>query len=105
MRAVTRFINLPSVTDGSAPAIFATINDCLVRQGLKYEHLICFNSDTCNTMKGKRNGVVRHLQDQQPDMFHLGCICHLENQQIHHNTGIVSNFADFLKMLRSNVMA
>ena len=79
MRAVTRFIDLPSVTDGSASAIFATINDCLVRRGLKYEHLICFNSDTCNTMKGKRNGVVRHLQDQQPDMFDLGCICHLEN--------------------------
>ena len=74
MRAVTRFIDLPSVTDGSASAIFATINDCLVRQGL-----ICFNSDTCNTMKGKRNGVVRHLQNQQPDMFDLGCICHLEN--------------------------
>ena len=62
MRAVTRFIDLPPVTDGSASAIFTTINDCLVRRGLKYEHLICFNSDTCNTMKGKRNGVVRHLQ-------------------------------------------
>ena len=49
MRAVTRFIDLPSVTDGSASAIFSTINDLLVRLGLKYEHLICFNSDTYST--------------------------------------------------------
>ena len=53
MRAVTRFIDLPPITDGSASAIFATINDCLVRRGLEYEHLICFNSDTSNTMKAK----------------------------------------------------
>ena len=30
-------------------------------------------------MQGQRNGVVRHLQDQQPDVLNLGCICHLEN--------------------------
>ena len=53
VRTITRFIDLPSVTDGSAAAVFAKINECLVSRGLKYEHLICFNSDTCNTMKGQ----------------------------------------------------
>ena len=52
---------------------------CLTSCGLKYEHLVCFNSDTCNTMKGQRNGVVRHLREQQADLLDLGCICHLEN--------------------------
>ena len=64
MRAVTRFVDLPSVTDGSASAIFVTINECIVKRGLTYEHLICFNSDTCNTMKRQRNGVVCHLRKQ-----------------------------------------
>ena len=38
-----------------------------------------FNSDTCNTMKGVRNIVVRYLTDKQPNLFDLGCTCHLEN--------------------------
>ena len=76
MKAVTRFVDLPTANDGRALAIFTEIDQCLVSRGLKYEHLIC---DTCNTMKGHRNGVVRHLRDKQPDVFDLGCICHLEN--------------------------
>ena len=76
MKAVTRFIDLPTANDGTAAASFAKIDESLVSRGLQYQHLICFNSDTCNTMKGQRNGVVRHLRDKQPD---LGCICHLEN--------------------------
>ena len=55
------------------------IDDCLMSRGLVYEHLVCFNSDTCNIMKGRRNGVVRHLMDKQPDLIDFGCICHLEN--------------------------
>ena len=38
-----------------------------------------FNSDTCNTMKGVRNGVVHHVKDEQPNLVDFGCICHLEN--------------------------
>ena len=33
-------------------------------------------------MKGRRNGVVRHLTDKQPNLIDLGCICHLENLAI-----------------------
>ena len=53
MKAVTRFIDLPTANDGTAAAIFAKIDECLVSQGLQYQHLICFNSDTCNTRKDK----------------------------------------------------
>ena len=52
--------------DGTAVAIHAK---CLVSCGLQYQHLICFKSDTCNPMKGQRNGVVRHLRDHQPDVL------------------------------------
>ena len=79
MKAVTRFIDLPTANDGTAAAIVAKIDESLVSRGLQYQHLICFNSDTCNTMKGQRNDVVRHLRDKQPDVLDSGCICHLEN--------------------------
>ena len=78
-KAVTRFVDLPTANDGTAAAIFMKIDECLMSRGLLYEHLVCFTSDTCNTMKGKRNGVVRHLKDKQPHLIDFGCICHLEN--------------------------
>ena len=62
--------------DGSAAA---KMDECLVSRGLTYDHLVSFNSDTCSTMKGVRNGVVRHLKDKQPNLVDFGCICQLEN--------------------------
>lgn len=79
MKAVTRFVDLPTANDGSAAAIFAKIDECLVSRGLKYDHLVSFNSDTCSTMKGVRNGVVHHLKDKQPNLIDFGYVCHLEN--------------------------
>ena len=65
MKAVTRFFDLPTANDGSAAAIFTKIDETLVPEGLLYEHLVSFSSDTCNTMKGVRNGVVHHLHQGQ----------------------------------------
>ena len=82
MRAVTRFLDLQTANHGTAAAIFEKIDWTLTSRGIKYENLICFNSDTCNTMKGVRNGVVRYLRDKQPNLTDFGCICHLENLAI-----------------------
>ena len=40
MKAVTRFVDLPTANNGRALAIFTQIDQCLVSRGLKYEHLI-----------------------------------------------------------------
>lgn len=79
MKAATRFLDLLTANDGRAEAIFKEINDYFIKNGIKYEQMISFNSDTCNTMKGKHNGVIKHLKDQQPALVDLGCICHIEN--------------------------
>ena len=79
MRAVTCFLDLQTANDGTAAAIFEKIDQTLMSHGIKYENFFCFNSDTCNTRKGLRNGVVR---DKQPNYVDLGCICHLENLAI-----------------------
>ena len=60
------------------PMMVTLLRFLLISRGLQYQHLICFYSETCNTMKGQWNGVVRHLRDQQPDVLDLGCICCLE---------------------------
>ena len=79
MKVVTKFFDLPTSNNGTAAAIFAKIDESIVSNGLSYDHLVSFNSDTCNTMKGQRKGVVRHLFNKQSHMIDLGCICHLEN--------------------------
>ena len=55
---------------------------CLRENGIPYSHLLAFNSDTCNTMKGQRKGVASHLLKQQPNIIDFCCICHLENLAI-----------------------
>ena len=50
MRAVTRFLDLPTANDGTAAAIFEKVNGYLNSCNLSYDQLVCFNSDTCNTM-------------------------------------------------------
>ena len=79
MKAVTRFIGLPTANNGTARAIFNKVDECLEANRLKYANMLAFNSDTCNTMKGQRNGVVKHLKEKQPNLLDFGCICHLEN--------------------------
>ena len=79
MKAVTRFIGLPIANDGTAAAIFDKVDECLRDNSISYTNLLAFNSDTCNTMKGQRNGVVKYLQEKQPSLIDFGCICHLEN--------------------------
>lgn len=79
MKAVTRFFDLPTAKNGTAAAIFEKVDESLMSAGLTYNKLICFNSDTRNTMKGQLNGVLRYLKDKQSNLIDLGCICHLEN--------------------------
>ena len=42
MRAVTRFVDLPTANHGTAAAIFEKIDQTLISQGIKYENLLCF---------------------------------------------------------------
>ena len=52
---VTRFIELPTAKAGIVAAFFGKIDDCVViaMVKLQYQHLVYFNSNTCNTMKVK----------------------------------------------------
>ena len=72
MRGVTRFIDLPTANNGNAAAIFTEIDKCLTLQGLSYSNMVSFNSNTCNTMKGQRNGVVAHLREKHLIWLILG---------------------------------
>ena len=38
---------------------------------------MAFASDNCNVMLGARNSVLSRVREKQPDIFTIGCICHL----------------------------
>ena len=39
--------------------------------------MIGFASDSASVMVGKRNSVLSRLTQKQPNVFSLGCVCHL----------------------------
>lgn len=47
--------------------------------GLSFSNIISFASDTCNVMKGVRNGVIAKIRQLQPSVIDIHCICHLVN--------------------------
>ena len=42
LRAVTRFLDLPTANDGTAAPIFEKIDETLMSRGIKYENFLCF---------------------------------------------------------------
>ena len=54
MRATTRFLDLPTANRNSSSNLCESKRVSYI----KFDKLVGFNSDTCNTMKGQQNGVV-----------------------------------------------
>ena len=36
-------------------------------------------SDNCSVMIGRKNSVLSRIKEKKPDVFDLGCVCHLAN--------------------------
>ena len=44
---------------------------------IPWKNCIGFASDNCNVMIGRKNSVLTRVRERQPDVFNIGCICHL----------------------------
>ena len=74
---VTRHIDTVGITDLSAEGIFTALKTALEARQLPFSNLMSFTSDTCNVMKGKKNGVIAKLRTLQPRIIDIDCVCHL----------------------------
>ena len=74
----TRHLDTVGITGMTASDIFESI-DVLDKYDLEFSKLIAFASDTCNVMKGVRNGVIAKIRHEQPKVIDIHCICHLVN--------------------------
>lgn len=74
---VTRHVDTVGITDLSAEGILTALKTALEVRQLPFSNLVSFTSDTCNVMKGKKNGVIAKLRMLQPWIIDIDCVCHL----------------------------
>ena len=74
---VTRHLDTIGIVELSAEGIFTGIKSTLEKFNLPFNNVLSFTSDTCNTMKGARGGVIAKLKLEQQKVIDVYCICHL----------------------------
>ena len=58
-------------------SLFDALSHELASHGIPWSNVIGFASDSASVMVGRRNSVLSRVCEQQPDVFSLGCLCHL----------------------------
>ena len=76
-KIVTWHLDTIGITDLTADDIFSSLGDTLLKYNLSFDKLLGFTSDTCNVMKGAKNGVIAKLRVKQPKVINVHCICHV----------------------------
>jgi hypothetical protein len=54
------------ITDLTSDGILCSLEETLSKYHLSFDNLLSFTSDTCNVMKGAKNGVIAKLLAKQP---------------------------------------
>ena len=72
---VTRHLDTIGITDCSAEGVYVGLKETLEKFRVPFANLISFTSDTCNVMKGHRNGVIAKLRESQSSIIDVNCIC------------------------------
>ena len=57
--------------------LFEALADVLQKRDIPWKNVVGFVSDSASVMVGRRNSVLSRVCEQQPNVFSLGCICHL----------------------------
>ena len=76
-KIVTRHLDTIGITDLTANGIFTGPDETLSKYQLSFNKLLSFTLDTCNIMKGAKNGVIAKLRAKQPKVIDVHCICHV----------------------------
>ena len=72
-------LTCPFVTLVLPRIFFKDIDKALANKGVPWSNVVGFESDTTNAMMGKHNSVLSRVKLKQPNVFSIGCVCHLAN--------------------------
>ena len=74
---IVRFLDCPVCNIATGESLFQALETTLQSQSIPWKNVIGFASDSASVMVGKRNSVLSRVRECQPDVFSLGCMCHL----------------------------
>ena len=75
--AVVQFLDMPVCNVATGETLFQAMNTALEERSIPWTNAIGFASDSASVMVGKRNSVLSRVRERNPDVFSLGCMCHL----------------------------
>lgn len=78
-QAVTRFLAMPICNIATGETLFNAIDAELRTHDIPWGNVVGFCSDSASVMVGKRNSVLSRVKEVSPNVFSLGCVCHLAN--------------------------
>ena len=76
-KVVTWFLDAPVCNIAIGETLFKALADTFETRQIPWKNLIGFASDSASVMVGKRNSVLSRVISKQPNVFSMGCVCHL----------------------------
>ena len=61
------------------------------QQGLDFAKTVAFMLDTTNVMKDTRSGVQKLIRNEHPNLYDVGCICHMVDLTVKALTHVYSS--------------
>ena len=68
---------MPVCNIATAEKLFDALDTVMDEHEISRDNVVGFASDTANVMVGLHNSVLSHVRAKQPQVFSLGCLCHL----------------------------
>ena len=76
-RSVVHFLDCPVCNIATGETLFQALSMALEDRCIPWKSVIGYASDSASVMVGRRNSVLSRVIQQQPEVFSLGCVCHL----------------------------
>ena len=76
-RVMTQLLDMCLTTGSTAEAIYTKINEALMKFGVDWNKCVAFGVDNTSVNIGKRNSIKTRVQQQNPEIYFMGCPCHM----------------------------
>ena len=78
-RVTTKFLGIPNCNIATGENLFNNLNQIFIDREIPWTNCIAYSSDNANVMIGQDNSVLSRVRQANPNVYDLGCVCHLAN--------------------------
>ena len=73
----TAFLDFAVCNQATAHNTFERIDEKMKLYDINWSKCVAFSSDNASVMMGKNNSIYTIIADSNPDVYPVGCACHL----------------------------